>query len=80
MVILPELVVLLTSLVHSQTNQPLNHLTHLCDTQLDCAPGTSLCVAYHLLATRKWRIDMQVPINPHLPLVLRNTALNLAEE
>ena len=73
--VLPDLVPLLTHMVQEQTNQPLNHLTRLCDRQFGCDPGTSLCVVYHLLATRKWRIDMQVPINPHLPLVLLSTDL-----
>ena len=73
---LPALVALLTCLVQQETDQPLNHLTSLCDAQLSYAPGTSLTAAYHLLATRKFRIDMQVPINPHKPLHLLAVALN----
>src|SRR5437762_3055221 len=80
MAILPELVPFLTHRVREERNQPMNQLTRRCDTHFGCALGTSLTVAYHLLATRKWRIDMQVPINPHLPLVLLSTGLNVAEE
>jgi hypothetical protein len=74
-VVLPELVPLLTQLVREKS-QPLNHLTRRCDTQLGCSPGTSLTMAYHLLATRQWCIDMKVPINPHLPLPLLNVRLD----
>jgi len=78
--ILPALVALLTRLVQQETARPLNHLTSLCDAQLGCAPGTSLTVVYHLLATCQWRIDMQIPINPHKPLHLLATAFNSAGE
>jgi hypothetical protein len=43
-----------------------------CDRQLGFEPGTSLTVAYHLLAQRQWRIDMDVPIEPGKRLVLLN--------
>jgi TnsA endonuclease N terminal/TnsA endonuclease C terminal len=78
--IVPDLMVLLTRLVQQETDQPLNQLTRRCDGQLDCPPGTSLTIVYHLLATRQWRIDMHVPINPHRPLHLLAAALNHAEE
>ena len=44
-----------------------------CDREFDLEPGTSLAVAYHLLATRQWHIDMNVRINPGQPLALQVT-------
>jgi hypothetical protein len=36
----------------------LRHATSACDRQLGFEPGTSLAVAYHLIARRYWLIDM----------------------
>ena len=44
-----------------------------CDRQLGYPRGTSLAVAYHLLATKQWRIDMRVPLDPSRPLNLLAT-------
>ncbi len=41
---------------------PLRDLTVICDGQLGLADGTSLTVVRHLLATRRWQVDMRVPI------------------
>ena len=41
-----------------------------CDREFNLEPGTGLAVAYHLLATRQWHIDMNVRINPGQPLAL----------
>lgn len=43
-----------------------------CDKQLGFEPGTSLTVAYHLLAQQQWRVDMNTPIEPGKKLVLVN--------
>lgn len=43
-----------------------------CDKQLGFEPGTSLAVAYHLLAQRRWQLDMNTPIEPGRKLVLVN--------
>jgi hypothetical protein len=43
-----------------------------CDQQLGFEPGTSLTVAYHLLAQRQWRVDMNTVIEPGKKLVLLN--------
>jgi len=64
----------LTRLVLEQ-QQPLNELTAISDTQLGLKGGTSLKVAYYLLATRQWRINMNVPIDPDQPLAVRGTDL-----
>ena len=60
---------LLTHLVVEQ-HQPLNELTAISDKQLGLKGGTSLKVAYYLLATRQWRIDMNIPIDPDQPLAV----------
>jgi len=65
---------LLTRLVVEQ-HQPLNELTAISDTQLRLKGGTSLKVAYYLLATRQWRIDMNIPIDPDQPLAVRGIDL-----
>lgn len=41
---------------------PLRDLTEACDGQLGLVAGTSLTVARHLLAARRWQVDMRVPI------------------
>jgi hypothetical protein len=41
-----------------------------CDRQLGFAQGTSLAVAYHLIATRQWQIDWQLPLDSGKPLML----------
>jgi len=43
-----------------------------CDQQLGLEPGTSLTVAYHLLAQREWRVDLKTAIEPGKKLVLLN--------
>ncbi len=65
---------LLTRLVVEQ-HQPLNELTAISDKQLGLKGGTSLKVAYYLLATRQWRIDMNIPIDPDQPLAVLGTDL-----
>ena len=64
----------LTSLV-AGTPQALRHATSACDHQLGFNPGTSLQVAYYLLATRQWQVDISTPIDPTKPLSLKGTAL-----
>lgn len=41
-----------------------------CDRQLGFTQGTSLMVAYHLMATRQWAIDWHVAVDPAKPLQL----------
>jgi hypothetical protein len=49
---------------------PLRDLTNRCDEKLGLAPGSSLTVVRHLIATRKWRVDMNRPIRAPKPLIL----------
>ncbi|MGH9850590.1 MAG: TnsA endonuclease N-terminal domain-containing protein [Blastocatellia bacterium] len=43
-------------------NLPLRDLTAMCDGQLGLADGASLAVVRHLLATRRWQVDIRAPI------------------
>ena len=49
---------------------PLNCHTRECDDLLGLVAGTSLAVARHLLAVRRWEMDMEQPIHPARPLRL----------
>lgn len=62
----------LTSLVLGK-NLPLRDHTNHCDRLFNLPPGSSLTIAFHLLATRKWRIDMNRPIQPSVSLKLITT-------
>jgi TnsA endonuclease N terminal/TnsA endonuclease C terminal len=70
---------LLTRLI-MELDQPLHELTTMSDKRLDLKAGTSLRVAYYLLATRQWHIDMNIAIDPDQPLTVLRTDLNTARE
>lgn len=53
-----------------QKDLALRTLALECDRQLGFAHGTSLAVAYHLMACRRWLIDWHQPIDPGKPLAL----------
>src|ERR1700688_488128 len=63
---------LLTNMV-IELDRSLCELTTMSDEQLCLPGGTSLGIAYHLLATRQWRIDMHVPTVPDQRLIVRGT-------
>ncbi len=66
-----DIATLLTELLTKEHPQPLRHLTAASDKQLGfmgTKRGMSLSVAYYLVATRQWRIDMSIPINTDNPL------------
>lgn len=48
----------------------LRDLTNECDSVLGFDPGTSLGVVRHLIANRRWKVDMSKRIMSPLPLVL----------
>jgi hypothetical protein len=48
----------------------LRDLTNECDARLGFAAGSSLAVVRHLLANRRWEVNMRTRIMPPLPLVL----------
>lgn len=51
--------------------RPLASVADECDDRLGCAPGDSLSVARHFLATSRWKVDhLHNPVHPENPLVL----------
>ena len=59
----------------AKDNAPLADIAAECDNLLGLEPGTSLSVSRHLLANRRWLVDMNRLIEPSKPLVLLNTRL-----
>lgn len=55
-----------------QSTCSLSKIALECDEQLRLQPGTCLTIAYHLMATRQWKIDMFAPIQPGNRLILLN--------
>ncbi|RME42244.1 MAG: heteromeric transposase endonuclease subunit TnsA [Caldilineae bacterium] len=62
------LIATLNALMRAHSDRPLRDITALCDRQTGVEPGVSLTVVYHLLATRRWEVDIRQPINPAHPL------------
>jgi hypothetical protein len=56
----------------ARQNTPLNELTNECDKRLGNSPGTSLAVVWHLIARRKWLVDMNVELDPESILTLND--------
>ena len=50
-------------------DRSLRNIALECDNLLGLEPGTSLSVARHLLANRRWRVDMTKPLNPRERLI-----------
>jgi TnsA endonuclease N terminal/TnsA endonuclease C terminal len=53
----------------------LSTIALVCDEHFKFDPGTCLTIAYHLLATRQWEIDMHTPLDPGKRLLLLNKTL-----
>jgi hypothetical protein len=47
-----------------ENSSTLRDIASQCDERLGLPLGTSLPVAYHLIATRRWQIDMNKRVNP----------------
>lgn len=56
----------------SVNRMPLRTATDLSDRKFNFAPGVSLLIVRHSIASRKWNIDMTIPIVPLNPLVFIN--------
>jgi hypothetical protein len=70
----PSQISLATSALNSNligTHLSLAQLAAQCDMELDLPTGSSLVVAYHLIATKVWIIDLTLKFSPQNPLVLR---------
>ncbi|MBD1898897.1 TnsA endonuclease N-terminal domain-containing protein [Trichocoleus sp. DQ-A3] len=59
----------------AQGNAVLTDLTAECDGNLGLKPGTALSVSRHLIANRRWLVDMNKPIQPSKSLLLLTTPL-----
>lgn len=64
---------MLTDLVLAP-HRSLAKLSLTCDQRLGHAPGTSLQIAYYLIATRQWQVDLFLPLQPANPLTVTGTA------
>ena len=53
-------------------NVPISDAANIVDDRLGLSPGTALSLTRHFLATRRWIVDMSIPINPHKPLKVLN--------
>jgi hypothetical protein len=70
----PSQISLATSALNSNligTHLSIAQLAAQCDMELELPIGSSLTVAYHLIATKVWLIDLSQTFNPQRPLVLR---------
>ena len=56
------------------TNRPLADATLAFDERLGLPLGSGLALTRHLLATKRWLVDMDIVINPTQPLKLLNTS------
>jgi len=65
---------ILTSLI-TQNSLSLRDATRLCDEKLGLQRGDSLTIARHLLATRQWLVDMNIPIEPGNQMTLLAVSL-----
>jgi hypothetical protein len=50
---------------------PLSQAASVCDVKFELAKGTSLVMAYHLIFTRRWRINMHAPLRQWEVLTLQ---------
>jgi len=69
-----DVAVVLTSEV-MQGADSLRHIAIACDKRLGLELGSCLTLAYHLLATKQWEIDMHIPIQPGKPLAILRTTV-----
>jgi hypothetical protein len=56
------------------SSSPLTNLSFQCDDRLGLDPGTSLMIVRHLLASKKWEVDMTHQIQPEERLVIKSIA------
>lgn len=65
-----QIISVLTQSVTAGGRLPLRAVTLRTDDRLGLEPGTSLSLARHLMACRRWRVSMGTPINPCERLIL----------
>ncbi|MBV9927745.1 MAG: heteromeric transposase endonuclease subunit TnsA [Acidobacteria bacterium] len=65
-----QIISVLTLSIGACGASPLRSVTLRTDDRLGLEPGTSLSLVRHLLACRRWRVDMRRPINPCERLIM----------
>jgi hypothetical protein len=65
----------LTSMMREELTTSLADTAKSCDYRLGIKRGSSLKVAYYLIATRQWRIDISQALDPAKPLHILDVAL-----
>ncbi len=65
----------LTSMMREEPAISLANVAKSCDHRLGVKRGSSLQVAYYLIATRQWRIDISQPLDAAKPLQISGVAL-----
>lgn len=65
----------LTSMMREEPTISLAGVAKSCDNRLGIKRGSSLQVAYYLIATRQWRIDISRPLDAAKPLHILDVAL-----
>jgi hypothetical protein len=75
---LNDIAELLTNRV-MQSDDRIRDIARDCDDHLGYDSGTSLTLAYHLIATKQWSIEMNVPLEPGNKLTLLSAELRKFE-
>lgn len=65
---------------YSQNNKSLSNTTTKKDMQLGLDSGTSLSIVRHMLATKRWSVDMYNPIKPTRRIVLSEDQSEITEK
>jgi len=65
----------LTEMLREGTTMSLADVTKACDHRLGVKRGSSLAVAYYLIATHQWRIDIRQRLDPAKPVHVLDIAL-----
>jgi TnsA endonuclease C terminal len=58
----------------NKEQSPLRDLTDACDDQLGLSPGSSLSVVRHLIANKRWQVDIKQTISMARPLAFLTAA------
>ena len=67
----------LTAMMREEPAISLANVAKSCDHRLGVKRGSSLQVAYYLIATRQWRIDISQPLDAAKPLHILDVALQI---
>jgi hypothetical protein len=71
-----DIACVLTPMVQEKPAFSLADVAKSCDLRLGVSRGESLSVAYYLIASRQWHIDIQKRLDPSMPLHLLSVSLH----